>query len=327
MRRIFSAMYAMFFLVVSCNHGTAPQTEPGRTVIMFGIDGCNGMTGKFMGGVYLDNKGNRYQVAPPVVQTSIAEYGYRNDSIAAVIMSQGTITSNVVPSDSMSLMLSLISEVKLSTDSVRTFQGADMGGTGWFTFDPVSVNGRNYMIELKETGSWDYRLLSDQSAHLTAMIDRYCTHLAGPSRVQLIRTDGLFSDTLYPAVAFACDTSNDTEFTGDSNALLINPALTELRFTFKSFDDNLNYQTFNISGVRMFKKGDTTVILGDYAYWVSDAIAMLPQSRKYSLNSTIRLNNPLAAGNYKFVGNITEYCYCLGFPTYNCVGNFFIGGK
>jgi hypothetical protein len=148
------------------------------------------------------------------------------------------------------------------------------------------------------------------------------SHLVGPSRVQLLKSDGLFSDTAYPSVAFTCDTSNDTAYTGDSTALFINPGLSDLRFSYLSFEDNYDYQSFNISRVRIFKKGDTTLVVGDYNYNVSDALIVLPQTRKYSLNATIRLAGSLAAGNYKFVANIREYCYCIGMPTFNCVGNF-----
>lgn len=153
------------------------------------------------------------------------------------------------------------------------------------------------------------------------------TQVTGPSRVQLAKSDGLFSDTGYPAVAFVYDTSNDTGYTGDSTALLINPGLTDLRFSFLSFDDNYSYQSFSISRVHVLSKGDTTLIVGDFNYNVSDAIMVLPNQRKYSLNSTIHLNRSLNAGNYKFVANITEYCYCFSFPTYNCVGDFSVARK
>lgn len=150
------------------------------------------------------------------------------------------------------------------------------------------------------------------------------SRLVGPSRVQLVKSEGLFSDTAYPLIAFAWDTASDTDFTGDSTALLINTEFTDLRLSFLSFEDNYEYQSFNISRVRVYKKADTTVVLGDYDYNVSDAIMVLPQQRKYSLNATIHLHSSLNAGNYKFVANITEMCYCIGVPTFNCVGDFSI---
>ena len=150
------------------------------------------------------------------------------------------------------------------------------------------------------------------------------SHLVGPSRVQLVKSDGLFSDTAYPSIAFTYDTSSDTDYTGDSTALLINARLNELRLSFMSFEDDENYQSFNIVRMHALSKGDTTVIIGDYNWDVSDAIGILPQVRKYSLNATIHFANSLTAGNYKFVANITEYCYCFYFPTYNCEGNFSI---
>lgn len=150
------------------------------------------------------------------------------------------------------------------------------------------------------------------------------SRLVGPSRVQLVKSDGLFSDTAYPSVVCAYDTSSDTLFTGDSTALLIDPGLTELRLSFLSFENNANNQLFSIVRMRAVRKGDTTVIIGDYNWDVSDAIMILPQVRKYSLNATVYLNNSLKTGKYKFVANITERCYCFYLPTYNCVGDFSI---
>jgi hypothetical protein len=150
------------------------------------------------------------------------------------------------------------------------------------------------------------------------------SHLIGPSRVQLVKSDGLFSDTAYPSVACAYDTSNDTEYTGDSMALFINTGLNTCRFSYWSFEDNYDYQSFHITRARMLKKGDTTVIVGDYVHFESDAMMVLPQTRKYSLNATIHLDSSLKAGNFKFVANITVDCYCLTRPTYNCVGDFSI---
>jgi hypothetical protein len=148
--------------------------------------------------------------------------------------------------------------------------------------------------------------------------------LVGPSRVQLVKSDGLFTDTLYPSAAFALDTSNDTGYTGDSTALLINPGLTDLRLSYLSFEDNYDYQTFHIARARVLKKGDTTLIIGDYVHYQSDAMALLPQTRKYSLNATIHFDRSLKAGYFKFVANVTVDCNCLTFPSYNCVGDFSI---
>jgi hypothetical protein len=165
------------------------------------------------------------------------------------------------------------------------------------------------------------------TVRIDSVISVSSPQLVGPSRVQLVKSDGLFSDTLYPSVAVAYDTSNDTQYTGDSIALFINPGLNDLRFSFLSFEDNYDYQSLYISRVRLLSKGDTILIVGDFNYWVSDAIVLLPQSRKHSLNSTIHLGNFLGAGNYKFVANITEMCYCIGVPTFNCVGDFSIARR
>jgi hypothetical protein len=153
------------------------------------------------------------------------------------------------------------------------------------------------------------------------------SQLVGPSRVQLVKSDGLFSDTAYPSVVFTYDTSNDTVYTGDSTALYINPGLTDLRFSYLSFEDNYDYQSFHIVRARVLKKEDTTLFIGDYIHYVSDAMAVLPQTRKYSLNATIHLDGSLKAGNFKFVANITEDCYCFVRPTYNCLGGFRVAGK
>jgi len=149
----------------------------------------------------------------------------------------------------------------------------------------------------------------------------------GPSRVQLVKADGLYADSLFPTIAFSADTSSDTVYNGDSSALLLDSQLTKLTFTILSRNDNQSYMWFKLTRVRLLRDGDTVLIIGDYTHEISDAITVLPATRKYSLDATMHFNSPLGIGSYKFVANVFVSCFCFGVPTYNYSGSFDVRAK
>jgi hypothetical protein len=145
-----------------------------------------------------------------------------------------------------------------------------------------------------------------------------------PNQLKLVEQDGLYANSPGSVQTIPFSVTTDTGFNGDSLQITLSPTADTLLFTFLSFNDNVSNKAFFVDSTKLVSQNGRTLIRMDCTYSISDAIVVLQYQRSYSFNARIIFPNRLPAGQYHFVANVTEACFCLTLPRYNLQGGFFV---